>query len=587
MKTLTWLTIVLALNAALIAACVRAEQSFNPHAGPTSPRGAAAAAPAPASSAAATEEMIIVVGGIPISGTRVLPANDKTFRIKLSETGQVVELSWKDLEASERCRVKRYYGLDESDGRTVWGEKVRAVRLELASGKQFVAMPLPERDGYGQRAFKTAGAPLMLISANTIQSEERVDGWESDFFTPGEVYQRWLLEKPPSHTDAAAYIDLAHRCATIGLFHEALDNLKCAELIDPRTHDIQRDFRMMVIADDARRAALDLFQKLLRAKGADNWLEAEEILLKLDRNFPNSEFKSRWDGLRATVEAGVRMELKRSAVPLSYITMLNLLRKEVCRTFKIDAKGNLIPAFPGKQVTTTHGDIFRGTPVKADYTGYISLKVGDMELSIAEKDIMSIRDIDLDHGDTADIRRPTYDQVLEYVSDLKKRTCLKGEMISVIADRMNMPDEKVREIFDTRGGRKAHYEDGKMTVEQGYVSIQDASYGKGSWLRTGTKMKPLIIEGKAPEQIHKDKDQEAENSDDPNVWWAHQNAETQIEILRAIAAEKVFRVKNVLEEPCDQCQGSGSMVVNTADTHTVYRCPKCRGLTVIYKIRYE
>ena len=536
-----------------------------------------------------SEEVTVVIGGIPICGTRVMPANEKSFRIKLSDTGQTVELFWKDLELNERRRVKHYYGMEERDGRAVWGEKVRGLRMHLASGKELVALPMPERNAYGNRALKTSGAPLLLVSEKEIQTEEPIEAYESDFYTPQEVYQRWLTQNPPANTDAAAYLALAKRCAGIELYHEALDNLKCAELIDPRTIETQREFRMQVITEDARHSAMKAFQQLEHAKLTDNWLEASELLDKLDRNFPNSEYKSRWDGMRATIEANARAELKRNLIPLSYRLLHNLIEKEVLRTYKLDAKGNLIAAIPGKQITTTHGDIFRGTLSKAEYSGYVALKVGEMELSISQKDIQTMVDIQLDQGDTSQILPPSYDQVLEYVSNTKKRTGLKAELIAALATHANITEEKALEIFDSRvTGRKAHYEDGKLNVEAAYASIQDASYGKGSWLRPGAKPRPLIVDGSTPPEPAKpDKDWLAESSDDPNVWWAHQKPQMQISILEAIAAEKVFRVKSVVEEPCPQCNGDGTHTVEQDENHTTYRCPTCRGLRVLFKIRYE
>ncbi len=535
------------------------------------------------------EEMTVVIGGLPISGTRVLPATEKSFRMKLSDTGQTVELFWKDLESNERRRVKKYFGLDEHDGRTVWGEKVRGARVHLASGKELVALPMPERNAYGHRAFKTCGAPLLLISEKDVQTEEPLDAYECDFYTPQEVYQRWLTQKPPAANDAAAYLALAKRCAEIELYHEALDNLKCAEIIDPRTRETQSEFRMMVLNEDARRSAMRVFQELEHAKLTENWLEASDILAKLDRNFPNSEYKSRWDAMRAKIEAGARQELKRNLIPLSYQIFLNLCDKEVMRSYKLDAKGNLVPAIPGKQITTTHGDIFRGTQTKAEFSGYVGLKCGDMELSISQKDILAMVDIQLETGDTSDVRRPTYDQILDYATNTKKRTGLKAELISALATKMNISDEKALEIFDSRiTGARGHYEDGKLNVEANYGSIQEANYGKGSWLRPGAKSKPLFIDGARPQEPSKpDKDWLAETSDDPNVWWEHQSAETQIGILRAIAAEHIFRVKSVVEVPCEHCDSKGTYGVEQDDTHTTYRCPHCRGLGVVFKIRYE
>ena len=533
------------------------------------------------------DEIVVVVNGYPVAGKRVLPANDKTFRLLLSDTAQTVELFWKDMEPMERRRVKQLYGLDEHDGRTVWGKKTMAVRLHLASGKDVIGLPVPNRNYGGRIALKTANAPLMLVPEDDIQSREPLEAFESEFYSPQEVYQRWMTEKPPGDQDAAAHNEMAHRCVVIGLYKEALDHLKCAEIIDPRTLEVNRDFRAMVVAEDARRATLEIYQKLLHAIMTEHFIDASDFLAKLDRNFPNSEFRSRWDGLRSKIEIGLKNELKASVIPLSYQVLLDLLQKEVCRTYKIDAKGNLVAAIPGKSITTNQGDVFTGTLAPSEYSNFIGLKVGDMLLSIARKDIKSMVDVQLDQGDTSDVRRPTFDQVFSYVIDTKKRTGLKQELIATLATKVNAPEDVVREVFDGRltDGR-ARYEGGVLKKEKSYTIAQEIFYDKGSWLRQGVKTKPQILSGQAPEAEpgqKKDLDAEKEFSDDPNVWWEHQNSEMQIQILRALAAEFVFKATQVLEEKCYQCQGAGS----AQGAEIVYRCPICRGTGMLFRIRYH
>ena len=537
-----------------------------------------------------SDEIVVVLNGFPVLGRRVFPANDKTFKLVLSDSLQTVELYWKDLETMERIRIKQLYGLDEHDGRTVWGKKLTGLRLRLASGKEVIGLHLPDRDGAGRVALKTAHAPLMLVPEADIQSREKVEAFESEFYSPQEVYQRWVTEKPPGENDAAAHLDMARRCVTIGLYHESLEHLTCAEVIDPRTRESMREFRAMVLAEDARRATLELYQKLQHAIMTESFVEAADFLAKLDRNFPTSEFKSRWDALRPKIEVGLKTELKKQVIPLSYSVMTDLLRKEIFRTFKFDAKGNMVLAIPGKQIVTTHGDMFKGTLAPSGFSTCIGLKAGDMVISIEKKDIQSMTDVQLDQGDTSEVHRPAYDQVLAYVSDTKKRTGLKAEMIGILATKLKAPEESVREVFDGRiYDARAHYEDGKLKKEQSFTITQEASYGKGSWLRPGAKPKPRILEGKDPAEGARKRDEssEAEFSDDPGVWWEHQDPETQFEILRAIAAEHVFKVKKVIEDGCAVCGGQGTIAQGAEESRIVFRCPLCRGTGVLYKIRYE
>src|SRR5258708_4309647 len=175
----------------------------------------------------------IVLGGNPISGYPVYPATEKSFKMKERDTGYVVTLDWDSLKIggsdpdSEVRRVKKLYGIEVVGNRVHWpGEqKLAGVRYTLMSGKSLEGMPLPDRDLPGQKALKTAGAPCKLIPEFEIKSKEDIECFESEFYTPQEIYQRWLLEKPPSQDDAAAFLDLAKKCANMSLYRESLDNL--------------------------------------------------------------------------------------------------------------------------------------------------------------------------------------------------------------------------------------------------------------------------------------------------------------------------------------------------------------------------
>jgi hypothetical protein len=80
-----------------------------------------------------------------------------------------------------------------------------------------------------------------------------------------------------------------------------------------------------------------------------------------------------------------------------------------------------------------------------------------------------------------------------------------------------------------------------------------------------------------------------ELSDDPNIWWTNQTPEFQQQVLRALAAEKIFHVdpQNTKELRCVDCGGVGTIVINVNGTPTVFRCPKCRGLTALTSILFE
>jgi hypothetical protein len=553
---------------------------------------------APPASAGTDDEIVVVMNGQPLIGRPIIPATENDFQLKLSDTHQIVALRWKALEITERRRVKKLYGMDESDGRLVYGEKVTGSRIHFASGKTLDALPLHDRDFNGQRAFRTSNAPLLLIAAADIQSEEPITCYESNFYSRSEIYDRWLQEKPPASDDAGAHLELARKCATIGLYVEALDALKSAEVIDPRCEEPNRDFKLSIIREHARQQSQEIFDKLLHARLTKDYFTAAECVDKLDRNFPNSELKSRWDAMRLEIEAGCKTEVRKHVIQMSYTVALDLIQKQLARRVKVDAKGNVVPTIPGKQVTTTHGHIFRGTLEPSDAYNALSLKVNDMNLTIPNREIASIDDVDLSTG----VREVplSFDDLKDYITDMRRSDGLKAQMIMRIAKTLRgagVTEKNVRDYFDGRLNHEGHYEDGHIISEPVYAFIHDANYGTGSWLRDGAKILPLspdnpvaTLRPKNSRNVPYTAEKPTENpetSDDPNVWWTNQSADTQFSILRAMAAEKVFSAK-VVEERCNDCAGTGTVIVPGPGGHPItYRCSHCRGLRVLFRLTYQ
>ena len=579
----------------------------------------ASAAPAgeePKTDTVGDDNITFVINAYPITGRPVLPADDKDFKIKLADSGQIMSFHWDDLvpkggDDSEKRRVQKLFGIEIQNGHKHWvgEEKIPGVRLYLVSGKTFEAMPLPDRDRPVQSllAFKTSGSKLMLFHEYDIAKKETIEAFESDFYTPKEIYERWMLEKPPASDDAAAHLELAKKCANMELYRESLDQLKMAEIIDPRTEERNKDMRVQIIKADADKQTLDLYNSMLYRCGAQDWFGAADFLDKLDRNFPNAELKSRWDQKRAEIDKGKLTDHKKQVVFRAYMIAVDLVQNEVFKKIKVDKKGNVVPSIPGKQVTTKNGDIFRGPLSAPDEAGGFAMKVGDMNLTIAQKDILAITDIDLSEG--AGEVHPSFDDMKDYVADTKRPDGLKAQMITQIAKALKMPEKDVRDIFDHRLDQEGHYEDGHLSRNERYVTYHDAAYGKGSWLRDGAKPLPLLPNGgqlpgqqkqqqRRPQnggggggggqnQQNQQPPEDPEVSDDPNVWWANQTADTQFGILRAIMAEKVFKGTET-DERCTDCAGKGIVSIPGAGNVPIdIRCTKCRGLQVLYKILYH
>ncbi|HYG74407.1 MAG TPA: tetratricopeptide repeat protein [Planctomycetota bacterium] len=589
---------------------------------------ASAPAAEPAADKISDNEEVVVIGGVPTPGRPVLPASDTEFRLKLSLTGDVVSLRWTDLEESERRRVQKIYGIEMRDQQKVFGDKVTGVRYLLASGKRVEGLPLPERDRPGQKAIKTAQMPLMLIPDYDIKSTENFDAYESDFYSPMEIYQRWLLERPPGPNDGAAHFAMAQRAANIGLYSKAIDHLKMAAAIDPRMEERNRDFYVQLVAEDAKQRVNELYTKMLHAKNGGDFGTAFNILEQLDRNYPNSDFKSRWDALRPAIEAGMKTDITKRIIQMSYTVASDLIQKKLYTKVRIDDKGNLVPSIPGKQVTTRHGHIFRGTLEVDDGSGNtipgtaaanppaqpaattpsgstsdLTMRVGDTKLTIKAKDIVAVQDIDL--STFSKEVTPQFDDLRDYIIDTARPDGLKMQMIARISQTLREPEARVKAVFDSRLASDATYEDGVYKKSPTYWTLHDAFYGHGSWVREGSKPTPrnpnlvnnsnnnrrqrLTLQARQQLQAQQQAEDEDPNiTDDPAVWWKGQTTETQLMVLRAMAAEKVFNAKEVVKQPCNSCRNTGVIqVMGRGGNLEPDRCPICRGIGVLFKIIYR
>ena len=548
----------------------------------------AGVAPADAGS---TDEVTIVVGGMPELGRLILPASETEFRFKLSDTGDVLTLRWANLGEYERNRVMKICGLQVVEDQKVFGGKVAGIRYHLRSGKTYDAFPLPERSGKGQVAFRTATMPLLIIPEAEVLSQEPFEAYESQFFSPRELYERWLLEKPPGHDDAAAHLEFARKAADMGLCKEALDHLAAASIIDPRTEERNKEMRQQLLTDLADRQTQELYVQLLRETQIKEYFAALDILDRLDRNFPNSPLKSRWDSVRDEVAKGTQSQLARRVVQMAYAVCDDLIQQRQSKKTGLDEKGNPVESIPGKQVSTKQGHLFRGTLVSPDAAGDLVLKVENTTLTIRAKDILSVLDVDL--AQSATQVAPAFDTLKSYVSGSGPED-LKGEMIARICQVLKQPKAKVQEIFDNRLAKTAVYEGGRLTSTDIYATNHSAAYGVGSWLREGSKPGPVPendaqnglanspfapgTQGWRQAQQQQAQQQKDDPMDDPNSWWLAQTGDTQLAVLRAIAAEKVFTVKQITKVNCPNCGGTGYLTIHGGSSPTLARCPVCRAI---------
>jgi hypothetical protein len=178
------------------------------------------------------------------------------------------------------------------------------------------------------------------------------------------------------------------------------------------------------------------------------------------------------------------------------------------------------------------------------------------------------------------------------------------QMIAKISKSLKRPEAEVKDIFESRMNREGTYENGKLVKSDIYVTGHEANYGRGSWLREGAKPAPLRPNQtpQAPRNRQTtyrnrqgipntprlpDPDENPELTDDPAVWWKAQTIETQVAVLRAFMAEKVFK-GTAKPIRCPNCSGKGEVeVMGQGGNLEAIRCSACRGIGAWYKIQYK
>jgi hypothetical protein len=540
------------------------------------------------------EEIFIVVNNEPTSGRAVLPPTESEFKFRLTETGDVVTFRWSQLEENERRRVQKLYGMEIKDDRKVFGRKISGVRFLLEGRKCVEGLRLPDRDQPGRKAIRTATMPLLLVPERDITSEERIECYESDFYSPMQIYERMLGENPPGKDDAAAHLEFARQAALMGLHLKALDHLEMGRIIDPRTADLYKEMRQQLKTENEREQAMKLYLRMLQSMRGEDFITALKTLESLDRNFPYTEIRSRWDTLRTEIEAGAHTQLCRKIVPLCYRVMRQTIQRKFYQRYKVDDDGNVVPCVPGKQVTTNAGHIFRGTLVSGGGPGNdLKLKTDEMTLTIRGKDIATVQDVDLSIG----VAESTlgFEDMKRFICDLKSRDGLKQQMIAHVTRHMEVKESRVAAIFDRRREREGVYADGKMTKSPCYASQQDASYGLGSWLRDGARFVPyhkaaaLMREPLQPRDPREKASADHTTVDDPEEWWKLMPVNDRLEILYAIAAEKVFHVTTLHQDECPTCAGEAVLNSEAEEGQTAKetRCPQCHGVGKFFRVSYE
>ncbi|MBE7463366.1 MAG: hypothetical protein HS116_07665 [Planctomycetes bacterium] len=504
----------------------------------------------------------VVVAGEPYSGSLLQPPTDAAFRFKLKETGDILTLRWSSLAPDEARRIRKLYGLPEEGPveRPRSGEKVAGVRFKLNTGRSIEGLELPDRARPGFRALKTP-SQLMQVPAPGIVGEEAVELDASDVYSARELYDRRMLERPPAKNAAKDHLDFARWCGQMKLHEQALDHLNMAESIDPRLVERSAEFRAEQAAKFADQQAEALYRGILTDMDRQLYAAAVEKIERLKQNFPNSEYYTKCDALQPKAEKLRAENYQKQVVLLYYTYFSELIQAKVAERTRVDDKGRPVPSVPGKQVTTKHGHVFRGT-LGGDGTEKVTIQQLDgTTVEIPRAEIVSTQDIDLSEAHHTVAK--TYDELRQYVTDAEGG--LGKDVIVRIAKVLGSDEAKVRDAWQGRFNQTAAYENGQLVKSKVWASVHETSYGLGGWLREGStylqekQAQQALTQAQNPQRprttgnnpnnasnlVPADAQEDPAESDDPNVWWTAQRSETQVEILRAMAAEKLFRVKQV------------------------------------------
>jgi len=255
----------------------------------------------------------------------------------------------------------------------------------------------------------------------------------------------------------------------------------------------------------------------------------------------------------------------------------------MAKKIKIDAKGRPVAAIPGKQIITKENMVIRGRLAGESAEG-VKIMRDELLIDIPRKSILAMQDVDLSKG--VRMVPPTFRELKDYVTD--RDGGLGGDIVKRISETLNIKPAEVRQIWESRFEQTAQYRDGELIKTPLYVSKHVAHYGKGSWLRDGVTQArgtPARVGGRrSPRQQQQPQNVHPEYSDDPDIWWLVQYSETKFAVLKALAAEKLFRVKELKHRACSECGGRGAVWGGNGGN---VRCPLCRGLKALTTVVYE
>ena len=524
-------------------------------------------------------DVTIVVGEQPYIGDLIPPPTESGFRFRWAETGDVLTFRWSTLDKVQQRHIQKLFGIEVAGSGThlLWGEQLDCVRLFLPGRKSVEGYEMPERALPGYRCLRTS-TKVMHIPTHMVENEIRIQKRESEIFPAEQGLEMLLQRRPPSPDSPNDYLQLSRECAQMGLYAQAIDYLAIAETLDPRVPELTKDFRGELLTKHAETQAGKLYERIVRDRFRGEFASALEGCQTFLRNFPTSELRTKVEKMMPVVTENRRADLKKQVVFMHYTLVNDLIEKRMQKKIKIDAKGRPVAAIPGKQILTKENFLIRGTLAGEGPEG-VKIRRGELVINVPRKSIRLMQDVDLSKG--VKMVSPTFGELKAYCTD--RQGGLGGDLVKCISERLNITPAEVRTIWNSRFKQTAEYRDGELIKSKLYVSKRAARYGKGSWLRDGVSQRRGNGGRRGGRNSGKQVRVHPEYSDNPETWWKVQYGETKFAVLKAMAAEKLFRVKELKHRPCPECGGTG-VWGGTAGSRM--RCPLCRGLRALTTVVY-
>jgi hypothetical protein len=384
------------------------------------------------------------------------------------------------------------------------------------------------------------------------------------------------------------------------------------------------EFRTQVAEQHAEQQAEKLYNQMMLAMRGGNYAEALDLADRILRSFQSTTHRGKAERWIPTLKKQADESLKKRVSYMFYAYFDDFIQRKLFERVRVDKDGRVIPPKPGKAVYLKSGQVFRGEPLALEGEE-ISLKGERATIKIPSRDVMDIRDIDL--NTEGKLTHPPFSLLHAYVTD--KKGGLGQDIAGMISKRLNIPEEKVWEIWEKRRETEICVVDGVPKKSWQYTKICTAYYGAGSWLREsvggGATGRGTGSTGRAsPRTAEEGSPGEAANrptgtgratgntggptprnaagaanqkkffmddpwtSDDPEIFWKVNNLESKYNILKGFAAETFCKVLSVYGRRCATCGGLGCIRLMTGlSSESRVTCPTCRGKGYFRCIQYE